>query len=170
MPPKNTRTIAKAAALTIGFGDTLNLVLLLDGVRVGRTTGGVDEFLGEAFCHCLQVAEGGLSCAGGQQVEGVVDPTEGGHIDGLTTNDTGTSDAGGVLTWTGVDDGIDDHLDGVLVRQEVDDFEGVLNDSAGHQLLSGVAALAHQTTRQALDDGARGLAESLLLVSASCVW
>ena len=31
--------------LTVGFGDALQLVLLLDGVTVGRSFGGVDQFV-----------------------------------------------------------------------------------------------------------------------------
>jgi hypothetical protein len=56
-----------------------------------------------------------------------------------------------------------------LVRQEVDDFERVLDDATGHELLSGVAALAHEAAREAFDNGTRRLAEALLLVAARSV-
>jgi hypothetical protein len=39
------------------------------------------------------------------------------------------------------------HLHGVLVGEEVDDFEGVLDDAQRHQLLAVVAAKAHQRLR-----------------------
>ena len=128
-----------------------------------------DELLGQALGHSLEVAERGLPGAGGEEVEGVVDPAEGGHVDGLATDDAGASDAGGVLPGTGVDDGIDDDLDGVLVSEEVDNLQGVLDDADGHELLSGGAALLHDAAGEALDDGAGGLAEALLLVPSSGV-
>jgi len=45
----------------------------------------------------------------------------------------------------------------------------VLDDADGHELLSGVAALLHEAASQTLDDGAGGLAESLLLVATGGV-
>lgn len=46
------------------------------------------------------------------------------------------------------------YLYGVLVREEVDDLEGVLDDASRHQLLTAVASLAHQRAAEALHDGA----------------
>jgi len=46
----------------------------------------------------------------------------------------------------------------------------VHDNADGHELLSIVAALAHEAADEAFHDGARGLAETLLLVSASGVW
>ena len=43
--------------LPVGLGDTLELVLLFDGVRVRRALGGVDELVGEALGDRLDVAE-----------------------------------------------------------------------------------------------------------------
>jgi hypothetical protein len=57
-----------------------------------------------------------------------------------------------------------------LVSKKVDDFQSMLDNSACHQLLSAIASLAHQAADKALDDWARCLAKSLLLVSASSVW
>ena len=158
-----------APSLTVGLGNTLDLVLLLDSIGVGGSTGGVDELLRKALSHGLEVAEGGLTGTGGEEVEGVVDPTEGGHVDGLTTDDTGTTDTGGILTRTRVDDGINDNLDGVLVGEEVDDLEGVLDNADGHELLAGVAALLHEAAGKTLNNGAGGLAESLLLIATGGV-
>jgi hypothetical protein len=47
--------------LTVGLGDTLELVLLLDGIRVGRTLGGVDELISQALSNGLDVPEGSLA-------------------------------------------------------------------------------------------------------------
>lgn len=111
--------------LPVGLGDTLELVLLLDGVRVAGALGGVDELLGQALGDGLDVAEGGLAGAGGQQGDGLVDAAEGRHIDGLATDGAGGADTGGVLAGSAVDDGVDGDLDGVLVGHEVDLWEGM---------------------------------------------
>lgn len=55
--------------LTVGLGDTLELVFLLDGVRIARALGGVDQLIGQAFSDRLDVAEGRLARARAQQPE-----------------------------------------------------------------------------------------------------
>ena len=110
---------AQAIRLSVGLGDTLELVLLLDGVGVGRTLGGVDEFLSKALGNRLDVAESGLTGTNGQEGNGLVDTAEGRDIDGLATDGTGGTNTGGVLTGTAVDDGVDGDLDGVLVGHDV---------------------------------------------------
>lgn len=151
--------------LTIRFTDTFNFILLLNGVTVGRTTRGVDELLRQALGHGLQVAETSFSRSGGQQVQSVVDASERGHIDGLTTHHTRATHAGRVLSWTRIDNGVHHNLNRVLVREQVDNFERVLNDAHRHELLSGVASLSHETAGQTLHNRARGLAEAFLGVS-----
>jgi hypothetical protein len=155
--------------LTVRLGNTFDLILLLDGIRVGRTTGSVDEFLRQALGHGLQVTEASFTSTSRDQVKSIVDASERTHVHGLATDNTRTTDTGRVFTGTRVDNGIDHHLNGVLVREEVDDFQSVLNNSDSHQLLSSVAALAHQTASEALNDRARGLAKALLLVASGRV-
>ena len=46
----------------------------------------------------------------GKKGDGLVDPAEGGHIDGLTTNGTLRSNTGGILSGSSVDDGVDQNL------------------------------------------------------------
>ena len=155
--------------LTVRLTDTFNFILLLDGIAIGRSTRGVDEFLREALGHGLQVAETGFPRAGGQQVQGVVDTAKGGHIDGLATDHTGSTDTRRIFARTRVDNGVHHDLHRVLVREQVNDFERVLNDAHGHQFLARVAALLHETASEALDDRAGSLAETLLGVSSSRV-
>lgn len=47
----------KTSRLAVGLGNTLDLVLLLDGVRVLAVVGGVDDLVGEALGNRLEVAE-----------------------------------------------------------------------------------------------------------------
>ena len=101
---------AQAIRLSVGLGDTLELVLLLDGVGVGRTLGGVDELLSKALGNRLDVAESGLTGTDGQEGDGLVDPPEGRDIDGLSPDGSLGTDSGRVLSGTGVDDGVNQDL------------------------------------------------------------
>ena len=47
--------------LSVGLGHTLDLVLLLDGVAVGRTLGGVHDLISQTLRHRLDVAERSLA-------------------------------------------------------------------------------------------------------------
>ena len=106
--------------LSVGLGDTLELILLLDGVRVAASLGSVDQLLSKALGNALDVAERGLTGTDGEEGDTLVDTAEGRNIDGLATDGTGGTDTGGVFTGTAVDDGIDGDLDGVLVGHDVD--------------------------------------------------
>ena len=61
------------------------------------------------------------------------------------------------------------HLDGVLVREEVDDLERVRDNADGQELLAVVAAVHHERVGETLDDRALGLAEALDSISAGGV-
>lgn len=186
-PPARIPTLNR---LSVALGHTLQLVLLLDSVGVAATLGGVDKLLSKALSNRLDVAESSLAGTGGEEGDGLVDPSEGGDIDSLSSDGTGGTNSGRVFTGTAVDDGVNSDLDGVLVGHEVDlglsvssvvyyegslpmfssrtyDLESVSNDSDSHELLSVVAAVHHERVGQSLDDGAVGLAESLGGISAS---
>jgi hypothetical protein len=106
--------------LPIGLCDTLQLVLLLDGVRVAASLGSVDELFSKALGNALDVSEGGLAGTDGEERNSLVDATQRRHIDGLTTDGTGGSNTGAVFAGSAVDDGVNGDLDGVLVGHDVD--------------------------------------------------
>ena len=144
-PPTSTQPkLVQVTTLTVALGNTLELVLLLDGVRVGRSLGGVDKLISKALRDRLGVVESRLAGADGEQADSLVDTAEGGDIDGLTTDGTLRTDTGRVFPWSGVDDGVNEDLDGVLLGDEVDDLESVLDDTEGHDLLAVVAAVHHE--------------------------
>ena len=147
--------------LTVGLGDTLQLVLLLDGVAVAGATGGVDQLISQALGDGLDVTEGGLPGAGAQQPDGLVHTSQRGHVDGLSPDGTLSTDTGGVLTGARVDDGVNKDLQGVLAGGQVDDLETVLNNANSHELLAVVAAVHHEAVDETLDNGALGLLETL---------
>ncbi|KAH9401930.1 hypothetical protein TYRP_016499 [Tyrophagus putrescentiae] len=150
-PPLPFASLA-SAFLSVALGNSLQFVLLLDGL--------VGETLGDG----LDVAEGGFSGSGAQQPDGLVDATQRRDVDGLSADGSGAANSGGVLTGAAVDDRIDENLQRILSGQQVDDLEGVLDDAHRHQLLAVVAAVHHHRVGQALDDGALRLAEALLSV------
>ena len=188
----------KRNPLTVALGHTLQLVLLLDRVRVAAALGGVDQLLSEALGDRLDVAEGRLAGTGGEEGDSLVDAAEGRDVDGLATDGTGRANTGGVFAGTAVDDGVNSDLDGVLVGHEMDlenealesfslrfvrdvlwvkkegagepyDLEGVGNDPDSHELLAVVAAVHHERVGKTLNDGAVGLPEALRRILAGGV-
>jgi len=106
--------------LSVGLGNTLELVLLLDGVAVAASLSGVDQLLSQALGNTLDVPEGGLTGTDGEERDGLVDAAEGRHIDGLSADGTSGTNTGGVFTGTAVDDGVYGNLERVCVGGDVD--------------------------------------------------
>ena len=75
--------------LSVGLGDTLQLILLLDGVGVAASLGSVDQLLSQALSNRLDVSESGFTGTDCEESDGLVDTAERGDIDGLTTDSTG---------------------------------------------------------------------------------
>lgn len=155
--------------LSVRLGDSLKLVLLLDGIRVGRALSSVDELLGEALGNGLDVSEGSLSSSNGQERDSLVDSSERRHIDSLSSDSSRRTDSSRVFSGTTVDDGVDHNLQRVEVGEQVDDLQSVLDDSHGLELLTVVSAVHHQGVGETLDNGALGLSEPLCGVSAGSV-
>jgi hypothetical protein len=155
--------------LTVGLGNTLNLILLLDGIRVGRSLGGIDQLIGQALCDGLDVTERGFTCSSGQEPDSLVHTAKWGHINRLATNNTSASNTGSILTWSSIDNGINKNLDWVLISEQVDDLEAVLDNADSHELLSIVTSVHHQTAGQTLNNWALGLSEASLLITSGSV-
>ena len=58
------------------------------------------------------------------------------------------SNSGRVFSWSSVDNGVDEDLNGVEVGEQVDDLKGVCDDSDCHQLLSVVASVEHEAEKE----------------------
>ena len=99
----------------------------------------------------------------------LVNSSEWRHINSLSSDSSSTSNTCGVLTWSRVDDGVDQDLEWVLTSQEMDDLETVLNNSDSQQLLAVVSSVHHQAVDQTLNNWALGLAESLGSVSKEVI-
>lgn len=155
--------------LTVGLGDSLQLVLLLDGVRGRRTLGSVDQLFSQTFSDGLDVSEGSFSSTNGDQSNSGVDSSQWRDINSLSSDGTRRTDSGGVFSGTRVDDTVNNDLERVLASQDVDNLQSVLDDSNGLQLLTVVSAVHHQGVGQSLNDWALSLSESLGGVSTSSV-
>jgi hypothetical protein len=106
--------------LPVGLGHTLQLVLLLDGIRVAATFGSIDQLLSKAFGNRLDISERCFTGTDCDESNGLVDTAQRGDIDGLSSDCSGGADTCAVFAGTAVDDGIDGDLDGVLVGHNVD--------------------------------------------------
>uniref|UniRef100_A0A6G5A3W5 Putative secreted protein n=1 Tax=Rhipicephalus microplus TaxID=6941 RepID=A0A6G5A3W5_RHIMP len=148
-------------ASTVGFCNTLELVLLLDRVAVGRTLGCIYQLISQALCNGFDVAEGTLTGTCAEQPDGLVHPAQWRHINGLTTHCASTPNACGVFTRSTVDNGIHYDLQWVLSSKKVNDLKRVLHDLHCKQLLAIVAAMHHHGVGQTLHNGALGLAKPL---------
>lgn len=115
-----TLTPAKQYHLSVRLCNTLQLILLLDRIRVRRSFCGIDQLLGQALRDALDVAEGGLTGTDGDEGDSLVDSAERRDIDGLSADGTGAADSGAVFAGTAVDDGVDGDLNWVLVGEDVD--------------------------------------------------
>ena len=99
----------------------------------------------------------------------LVNSSEWRHINSLSSDSSSTSNTCRVLTWSRVDDGVDQDLKWVLTGQEMDDLETVLDNSDCQQLLAVVSSVHHQAVDQTLNNWALGLAESLGSVSKEVI-
>lgn len=129
----------------------------------------MDELISETLGHGLGVTEGGLTGALGEEVQSLGNTTVRRHIDGLTTDGTGGTDAGGIFARARVGDGINQNLDGVQTSEQMNDLKSLLDNADSLELLSVVATVHHQRADKTLNDGALGLAETLGGITSGCV-
>jgi hypothetical protein len=118
-PPKNT-IFPSRTTLPIALCDTLQLVLLLDGIGVAASLGSVDQLFSETLGNALDVSEGSFTCTDGKKGNSLVDTAERGHIHGLSSDGTSASNSSAIFSRAAVDNGVDCDLNGVLIGHDVD--------------------------------------------------
>ena len=156
--------------LSVGLSDSLNLVLLLNGVRVGALLGAVHDLVSETLGSGLYVSESTVSSTNSDQGQSLVDTSKGRDINRLSSNNTSGPNSGGILSRSAVLDGINQNLNRVLVGQQVNNLKRLLDDTNGELLLTVVSSLHHHGVNQSLDNRTSGLSEPLLLITTSSVW
>ncbi len=158
------------ARSTISLGDLLDFFLLLQGIGgLQIALFNVDQLVSQNLSNGLLGPESVLTDTLGDEVDGLVDSPEGRHVHCLFPNHTSSTNSGGVFSGTGLDDCVDENLKRVPSSKEVDDLEGVPDNSDGLHLLTGVPAVELEGADESLDDGAESLSELLALVSAGSV-
>merc|ERR1719347_286524 len=159
----------KAVQLSVRLSHTLQFVLLFDGITVGASLSGIDQLITETLSDRLDVPESRLARTSAKQPDGLIHAPQRRHIYGLAPDCTSASNPSGILARPRVDNRVNDNLEGVLSREQVDYLEAVLHDSHGHQLLAVVSTVHHQGVDQSLNNGALGLTGSLSRIPASRV-
>lgn len=155
--------------LSVTLGDLFDFVFLSNGVTVGGTLGGVHELISHALTHGFHGSETGFTGSGDEEVDSEVNSSHGGDIDSLLSDNTGSTDSGGIFSGAGVNDSLDNDLKGVSTSHEVDDLKSVSNDSDGKGLLTSVSTVEHKSVDESFHDWALGLSELFDLPSTSGV-
>ena len=74
---------------SVTLSDSLDLILLLDSIRVtSDTLGSGNDLISEAFTHALVGSEAGLSGALAHEIYSLIDSSEWGDINSLSSNST----------------------------------------------------------------------------------
>merc|ERR1712241_1432885 len=138
--------------LSVRFGNTLQLVLLLDGIAVAGSLSSVDQLISQALGDRLDVTESCFPCSSAEQPDSLVHASQGGNINSLSSDCSLSTNTGRILTRSGVDDSINQNLKRILASSEIDDLKAVFDNTNSHKFLAVVTSMHHQTVDQTLND------------------
>ena len=162
-----SNTTQKRGLLTVSLGISLDFLFLLDAAAVGVCLGSLDEFVSKDFSDILEVLKSSISGVLSDIVNGLVDSSERGDINGLSLDTTTGSDSGRVFSSTAIGNGVDDDLERILTGLELDDLHGLSHNSHSFDLLTSVSTVECNTTHNSLDNRASSFLEGSQLVTAS---
>lgn len=146
--------------LTVRFSDSFQFILLFDSVGVRRSFRSIDQLISQTLSNGFDVAERSLTCTSTEEPNGLVDAAKWRHVHSLATDSSGATDASRVFPWTRIDDGVDQNLQWILSRQQVDDLKRMFDNFSGQQFLAVVSTMHHHRVRQSLHNRALSLSES----------
>lgn len=134
------------------LGNLLDFVSLLNAIRVGAVLkvkgkgnlGGIHDLVGQSLINGLGVLKSLFSCSNTHVIDGLVNSSQRGNVDGLFLGHSSSTDSGGVFSGSSIGNGVDEHLNWVLASHQVDDFESLLDDLVGFHFLSGVSSVEHE--------------------------
>ena len=158
---------------SVTLGNSLDLILLSDseGVGLTNTLGGGDDLISEGLGHGLVASEGGLSGTLANEVDSLVDSSEWGNINSLSSDGTTWTNSSGIFSGTTLNDSLEEDLEWVLSGKEVNDLESLSEDSHGHLLLTILSVVSnHELVDKSLDNWAGDLLETFFLIFTSSVW
>ena len=136
-----------------------------------NTLGGGDDLISEGLRHGLVASERGLSGSLADEVDSLVDSSEWGDINSLSSDGTTGTNSSRVLSGTTLNDSLEENLEWVESSKEVNDLESLSEDSHGHLLLTILSVVTHhQLIDESLNNWARDLLETFFLIFTSSVW
>lgn len=136
-----------------------------------NTLGGGDDLISEGLGHGLVASERGLSGSLADEVNSLVDSSEWGDINSLSSDGTAGTNSSRVLSGTTLNDSLEENLEWVESSKEVNDLESLSEDSHGHLLLTVLSVHTHHhLIDESLDNWAGDLLETFFLIFTSSVW
>lgn len=105
------------------------------------------------------------------EIDSLVDSSQWGHIDGLSSDGTSGTDSGGIFSGSSLDDSFKENLEWVLSGKEVNDFKGLSEDSDCHLLFTILSVVTnHDLIGESLSNWTLDLLETFFLIFTSSVW
>ena len=136
-----------------------------------NSLGGSDDLISQSFRHRLVGSESALSGSLADQVDSLIDSSEWGDIDGLSSDGTTGTDSCGVFSSSSLNEGLEHDLKWVLSGEEIDNLESLSEDSYGHLLFTVLSVHTnHEGVDESLGNWALDLLETFFLIFTSSVW
>ena len=105
------------------------------------------------------------------EIDSLVDSSQWGNIDGLSSDGTSGSDSGGIFSGSSLNDSFKENLEWVLSGEEVNDFKGLSEDSHCHLLFTILSVVTnHDLIGESLSNWTLDLLETFFLIFTSSVW
>ena len=101
--------LKKSKRSSVTFGNSLDLVLLFDGVGVSltNTLGGSNDFISKNLAHGFVGSEAGVSGSFAHKVDSLVDSSKWRNINSLSSNGTTGTNSGGILSGSSLNDSLE---------------------------------------------------------------
>ena len=155
----------------VTLGNFLDFFLFLKGVgRLKISFLNVDELISQNLSNTLLGSEGMLSHSLGDQIDGLIDSSEGRNVHSLLSHNTTSSNSGGVLSGTSLDNCVDKHLKGVSSGKEINNLKSMSDNSDSLHLFTSVSPVELERSDETLNNWTESLPELFGLVAASSVW
>lgn len=105
------------------------------------------------------------------EIDSLVDSSQWGNIDGLSSDGTSGTDSGGIFSGSSLNDSFKENLEWVGTGEEVNDFKGLSEDSDSHLLFTILSVVTnHDLIGESLSNWTLDLLETFFLIFTSSVW
>jgi hypothetical protein len=114
----------------------------------------INDLIGQDFSNSLERSESMLSDTLGDEVDGLIDSSQWGHINCLLSDDTSSANSGGIFSGTSLDNGVNKHFKRVSSSKEMDDFKSMSHNSDGFNLFTSVSSVELEGSYKSLNNWA----------------